>query len=62
MAVEFIWGLDISPQSSFSSVSPPFKKKSHQAFMKGKLKIKGNMGMAMKLESILKLARTKAKL
>ena len=30
--------------------------------MKGKLKIKGNMGMAMKLESILKLARNQAKL
>ncbi|EWM22282.1 sterol carrier protein 2 [Nannochloropsis gaditana] len=38
------------------------KLNSQQAFMKGKLKIKGNMGMAMKLESILKLARTKAKL
>lgn len=38
------------------------KLNSQQAFMKGKLKIKGNMGMAMKLESILKLARNKAKL
>lgn len=33
-----------------------------QAFMKGRLKIKGNMGLAMKLEPIMKLARKKANL
>jgi len=33
-----------------------------QAFMKGKLKIKGNMALAMKLDSVLKLAKKKANL
>ena len=34
---------------------------SQQAFMKGKLKIKGNMNLAMKLESLMKLAKKKMK-
>lgn len=38
------------------------KLNSQQAFMKGRLKIKGNMGLAMKLEPIMKLARKKANL
>ena len=31
-----------------------------QAFMKGKLKIKGNMGLAMKLGTVMEAARPKA--
>lgn len=38
------------------------KLNAQQAFMKGKLQLKGNMGLAMKLEPILKLARKKANL
>ena len=37
------------------------KLNSQQAFMKGKLKIKGNMSLAMKLESLMKLAKKKMK-
>jgi putative sterol carrier protein len=33
-----------------------------KAFMSGKIKIKGNMGLANKLEAVLKLAANKAKL
>lgn len=33
-----------------------------QAFMKGKLKVKGNMGLAMKLNTVLDAAKPKAKL
>jgi putative sterol carrier protein len=38
------------------------KMNAQQAFMKGRLKIKGNMALAMKLEPIMKLARKKANL
>ena len=33
-----------------------------QAFLRGRLKVKGNMGLAMKLEPVLKLAKKKANL
>jgi putative sterol carrier protein len=33
-----------------------------QAFMKGKIKTQGNMGMAMKLNTVISAARPKAKL
>lgn len=33
-----------------------------QAFMTGKIKIKGNMALASKLENVLKMAAPKAKL
>ena len=33
-----------------------------QAFMKGRLKLKGNMGMAMKLGTVIKAAQSSAKL
>jgi len=33
-----------------------------QAFMRGKLKVKGNMGLAMKLGTVIKAAKSRSKL
>jgi putative sterol carrier protein len=33
-----------------------------QAFMKGKIKLKGNMSLAMKLNTVLEVARPKARM
>ena len=38
------------------------KLQPQKAFMSGKIKIKGNMGLSTKLEGVLKLAASKAKL
>ena len=60
--------LTLAPAVTLSLADADFKKlvdgkaKAQQLFMAGKLKIKGNMGKATKLESIVQKAKTKPKL